>query len=282
MALKKQLIEEIEKLLDFDGGFLSKLSKKDLRFLKKAIESKDHTSDVESQPESEYNWGIVLTDCGEFKSSGGRSRGVSIQVAKATSLCGFAVAYWRLKKMVLIGLLGQDMYVHSTGEGEVDFYDVTHYGIDGLADSDPDFWCEMQVSGLGSGLFFWIPDAPPEMQIRASKAIQNEHSVGSTDLDRLFPPFVKSWKKIQELQNQTHEHFQKIIVNIDEICYTLYDGYDNSFIDTIDMMITQIAQQPHSSTMIKPKEIANKLELEEAGAELIAGCLLDIQSACAS
>ena len=201
------------------------------------IQSKNKSSSGESQLEPQYDWGIVTTECGEFKSSVGRSKGVSLQVAKATSLCAFAIVYWRLKKMGVIGLLGHETYVHSRGEGEIDFYDVTHYGIDGLSDSDPEFWCEMQVFGLGSGLFFWLPDLPPKMLLSPSKAIQDEHSVGNTELDGLLPPFMKSWKAIQELQNPRYQCFQKIILNIDEICYVLYDFDDHSSIDIIDMMI---------------------------------------------
>ena len=212
MESKNILIQEIERLLNLEAAFLSKLSKQDLISLKQAIVGKERISSLPvSQPQVQYCWGIVQTECGAFKSSLGRTRGISIQVSKATTIPSLAVVYWRMKKMNIIGLLSDETYCHSTGEGEINLFDVTHYGIDGADDSDPDFWCEMQVSGFGDGLFYWLPNLPQELQVRASRAIQEVHSVGSAELDRLFPPFLTSWQEMKALQNPEYQNFQKII-----------------------------------------------------------------------
>jgi len=278
---KKQQIQEIEQLLNFDGGFLSKLSKQDLQSLTQAIVNKDHVSTVEAQP-PQYIWGVVITECGEFKSSCGRSRGVSIQVSKATTIPSLALVYWRMRKMNIIGLLGSETYTHSNGKGEINFYDVTHYGIDGLANSDPDFWCEMQVSGFGDGIFYWLPNLPPELQVRACRAIQEEHSVGSVELDRLFPPFLTSWQAMKALQNPEYQNFQKIISSIDEIYSMFYGVEDDSFVETIDMIITQMSQRDPSCTMMSVEDIMDEFAYEEEEAKYLMECLLDIQAVCSS
>ena len=194
--------------------------------------------------------------------------------------------------MIALGGLNDENYEDSIGKGKVELYDVTHYGIDGLPDSDPEFWCEMQVSGFGDKDFYLLPKLPQKAYVRASQAFQDAHSVGSTELDRLLPPLVTSWKAVRALQEPEYQRYQCIVANIESLggtfCDIAYSASGKEYqaledvLAEIDESIMQMLLQPQSIAKVTPPKALQELfELEDGAVEELAESLLRIQSACA-
>ena len=292
MSLKSQLIQEIEQLLDMKGGFLAKLSKNDLQILQQAIVKSNNVQPTVPQPDALYSWGIIWTECGGFKSSVGRSRGVSMKIARGTTLPAFALMYSRLQMMTALGGFDDENYESSIGKGKIENYDMTHYGIAGFPDSDPAFWCEMQVSGLGDNEFYLLPKLPQKAYVRASRAFQDAHSVSSAQLDRLLPPLVTSRETVWALQELEYQRYQCIVDNIDSLGGIFYEiagnvsfkGYQalEDILTEINERIMPMLLQPQSIAKVTPPKALQELfKWDDKAVEELTELLLKIQSACA-